>query len=147
LVDADRTALAAAMDRLVPPVDDLQGAGSMGLAEQVEKRAGRSSRLRSALVAVLDALSLDPTSHAAGGYSGLDGERQDEALRTVEASMSDRFAVFLQLVYTVYYMEIAVHKRTGWHGRPPQPEGYEVPTFDESVLEQVQQREPFWREV
>ncbi len=147
LVDADRMALAAAMDQLVPPVDDLPGAGSMGLAEHAEKRARGSPRLRSALVAVLDALSLDPSSHAAGGYSALDGERQDEALRTVESSMPDRFIAFLQLVYTVYYMESAVHERTGWHGRPPQPDGYEVPTFDESVLEQVRQREPFWRKV
>ena len=36
LSDADRRALAVVMDRLVPPVDELPGAGEMGLASEVE---------------------------------------------------------------------------------------------------------------
>ena len=119
----------------------------MGLAEKVEQRAQRAERVRSALVTVLDALSLDAVSHAAGGYTALAPARQDEALRALEAAMPQQFTVFQQLVYTVYYMEQTVHERIGWHGRPPQPEGYEVAPFDEAVLETARKREPFWRKV
>ena len=119
----------------------------MGLAEKVEQRAQRAPRARSALVAVLDALSLDAASHAAGGYTALAPERQDEALRALEAAIPQQFSIFLQLVYTVYYMEKTVHERIGWHGRPPQPEGYEMAPFDDAVLENARKREPFWRKV
>ncbi len=147
MTDSDRMMLAAAMDRMIPAVDDLSGAGAMGLGRKVEQGAQRVPRLRSALVAVVDALSLDAASHAVGGFRALPPDSQDEALRLVETSMPRQFAVFLQLVYTVYYMEPAVHESIGWHGRPPQPEGYEMAPFDDAVLERARQREPFWRKV
>ena len=40
-----------------------------------------------------------------------------------------------------------VHKRIGWDGQPPQPQGYEMDPWDESVLENARKREPFWRKV
>ena len=75
LADPDRVLLANVMDHLIPPVDDLPGAGSMRLGDEIEKKAQSIPRLRSSLLRVLDALSLDLSSHAAGGYSALDSDR------------------------------------------------------------------------
>lgn len=145
LTAADMVTLKAALDRLIPPVDDLPGAGSMGLAETVERYSNRSSAMRSALVAVLDALSLDPGLHVSGGFQALKPEQQDEAIRTIEVAMGDKFGQFLKLVYVVYYMDPRVQQRIGWESRPLQPEGFELPPFDEAVLEKARQRKPFWR--
>ena len=145
LADPDRVLLANVMDHLIPPVDDLPGAGSMRLGDEIEKKAQSIPRLRSSLLRVLDALSLDLSSHAAGGYSALDSDRQDVALRAIEQSLPDDFSIFLDFVYTVYYTERTVHSRIGWHGRPPQPDGYEMKAFDSSVLSKIAHREPFWR--
>ena len=133
------------MDRAIPPVDELPGAGSMGLVPEVERIAGKAPRLNDSLIKVMGALSLDLHAHAKGGFNSLDAEEQDEAVRTVEGAMPDDFANFLELIYLAYYGDGRVHKRIGWHGRPPQPEGYQLEPFDESILENIRKRPPFWR--
>ena len=147
LSDADRHSLTAMLDLLVPPVDELPGAGAMGLAAEVEQRARRHRPLRSALIAVMDGVSMDLTAHAAGGFRAMSEEQQIEALQLIEETLPDQFSQFLQLVYTIYYMQPEVHERIGWPGGAVQPEGFEVEPFDESILETARQREPFWREV
>ncbi len=145
LTDADRTTLSTVLDRLIPAVDDLPGAGKMGLAREIETRARRNRRLRSSLTAVMDALSLDLSAHAAGGFNALDTDAQIEALEIVESSIPDQFAPFLQLVYTIYYMQDSVLKRVGWTTGAVQPAGFDVEPFDETILANARQREPFWR--
>jgi hypothetical protein len=133
------------MDRLVPAVDDLPGAGAMGLAQEAERIAGKVLRLQESAVKVLGAVSLDMRSHARGGFQALSPESQDESIRQVESAMPADFANFLEMVYLAYYSDIRVHKRIGWHGRPPQPGGYQMAPFDPSILETVRKRQPFWR--
>ncbi len=145
LTDADRTTLKAIMDRLIPAVDDLSGAGSMGLAQEAERIAGKVPRLQESAVKVLGAVSLDMRSHARGGFQALSPESQDESIREVESTMPADFANFLEMVYLAYYSDSRVHRRIGWHGRPPQPEGYQMARFDEAILENVRKRQPFWR--
>ncbi len=135
------------MDRLIPAVDDLPGAGSMGLAPEVERIAGKVPRLHASMLRAMGALALDLHAHATGGFVALTGEQKDEAIRAIEGAMPDDFANFLELVYLAYYADTRVHKRIGWHGRAPQPEGYVLEPFDESVLETVRKRAPFWRKV
>ncbi len=145
LINADRVALKALMDRIIPPVDDLPGAGSMGLAPEVERISGKVPRLQESLARVMGAVSLDLHAHARGGFTSLSPEQQDEAIRTIESALPDEFANFLELVYLAYYGDSRVHKRIGWHGRPPQPEGYDLEPFDDSVLANMRKRKPFWR--
>ena len=73
--------------------------------------------------------------------------RRGDAIRVIERNISDHFGTFLEIVYLVYYSQPAVHRRNGWVGRPPQPEGFDLSPFDESILETVRKREPFWRKV
>ena len=140
-LDRDANLLAAALDRVIPPVDDLPGAGGMGLADEVIERCGADVRFNNALGTVLGAL---PSST---DFVALDGEGQDGALRAVESSHPAAFGLWLDVVYTVYYMQPSVHQRLSWHGRSPQPDGNEMPPWDESVLSVIRQREPFWRTV
>jgi hypothetical protein len=147
LTEADREALRAVLDRLLPPVGELPGAGTMGIAEVVERNSQFSPAMRSGLMSVLDALSLDPGLHVTGGFRALTREHQDEAIRTVEVSMPEPFNQFLRLAYVSYYGDQRVHARIGWASRPLQPEGFELPPFDDAVLEKVRRRKPFWRPV
>lgn len=147
LTDSDRVTLKLAMDLIVPAVDDLPGAGSMGLVGNLEQLAERTSDYGKALERVMDALSLDPSSRAEGGFSALDEEQQTAALKVLETSMPKHFDVFVDLVYIVYYSDERVHKRIGWRSGPLQPLGWEMPAWDPSILETVSKREPFWRKV
>ena len=143
LSGADRITLKAVMDRMIPPVEELPGAGSLGLVEELDTMAGRVPGLRAALASTLDALSLDPGARAAGGFLALEGAAQDEAIRAVESALPEPFEVFLEMVYAAYYSDRRVHERIGW---PPGGEMCQEP-FDDSALDHVRGRDPFWRRI
>ena len=145
--DADRVMLSEVMDRLIPAVDDLPAAGQMGLGPEVERMASEVPRYAEGLEVFLEALAMDPLSRATGGFRALSADDQENAIRVIERNIPDHFSTFLEVVYLVYYSQPAVHRRIGWVGRPPQPEGFDLPPFDESILETARKRKPFWRRV
>ena len=147
LTDADRLILKRVMDVIVPAVDDLPGAGEMGLAAKAEELADRTADYRESLRRVLDALALEPSARAEGGFAALDEEQKTAALNSIEGSMSKHFDNFVDLIYIVYYSDERVHKRIGWRSGPLQPLGWEMPPFDPAILETVSKRKPFWRKV
>ena len=147
LTDADRLVLSAVMDLIVPAVDELPGAGEMGLGKAVEELAGNETRYGVSLIRVLDALSLEPSARAEGGFAALDEDQRISALMVLEANMPGYFDDFVDLVYIVYYSDERVHKRIGWRSGPLQPLGWEIPAWDASVLETISKRKPFWRKV
>jgi len=77
----------------------------------------------------------------------LDSEAQVTAIRKFESNEPDLFSSLLTISYIVYYKDARVHKRIGWSGRTPQPEGNPMEPWDDSILETQREREPFWRKV
>jgi hypothetical protein len=138
LTEAERAILRAVMDRLVPPVDDLPGAGTMGLLDQVEAMAGAHHPFHFALLALLGGLP-------AGSFAARVGADQDKAIARFEAAHPAVFNAVLEAVYLAYYADPRVHGRIGWRGGPLQPGGFALPPFDETILEKARQRQPFWR--
>jgi hypothetical protein len=128
------------MDRLIPPVDDLPGAGAMGLVPEVEAMTGRHASFHRALVGLLDGL-------AAEGFAALSGDAQDDAVGTFEKAQPAMFNALLEVVYLAYYADERVHRRIGWRSGPLQPRGFDLPPFDESILDNTRRRPPFWRPV
>ncbi|HEY2873296.1 MAG TPA: hypothetical protein VGJ56_15335 [Reyranella sp.] len=140
LTDAERAVLQSVMDRLVPPIDDLPGAGSMGLLDQVEAMAGTHPPFHLALLALLGSLPV-------ATFAGLPGADQDKAISRFETAHPAVFNAALEMVYLAYYGDSRVHGRIGWRGGPLQPGGFALPPFDEAILEKPRQRQPFWRRV
>ena len=140
LSEADRTVLRAVMDRLVPAIDDLPGAGTMGLGTEVEAMTGQHSSFHLALVGLLDSL-------AAKGFATLPGPAQDDAIGAFEKAQPVMFDALLEVVYLAYYGDERVHRRIGWPTGALQPRGFDLPPFDEAILDKTRQRQPFWRPV
>ena len=140
LTEADRTALRAVMDRLVPPVDDVPGAGTMGLLDVVEAMASAHPPFQLALLSLLAGLPAEE-------FGKLAESGQDKAIGRFEAAHPSAFATALEVVYLAYYGDPRVHGRIGWRGGPLQPDGFTLPPFDEAILETARQRQPFWRRV
>ena len=135
------TMLADAMDRLVPPIEGLPGAGAMGLASAVEQLARRHPPYQRALLAFTGKLA------AARWATALTDAEKDALLGDLETADGATFAAVLELVYLAYYGDPRVHERVGWRGGPLQPEGFALPPFDPDILQVARQRKPFWRPV
>ncbi len=135
----DIALLSAALDRVVPAVGNLPGAGAMGMAEVIVESARQDHRFETAIETVAAALP--------DGFASMDAGAQDDSLREIESAEGEAFGLFLDITYSFYYMRPEVHERLSWHGRAPQPEGNELPPFDDAVLEVARQRAPLWRKV
>jgi hypothetical protein len=143
LTDSQRTLLAAVLDRLLPPHQELAGAGSLGLGAKLEEEANLVPANGQAMLEVLQRLPADFVKRT--------GDEQDELLRAVEAEMPATFFSLIVMAYNAYYTDgrvlKVIERLTGYEARPPQPQGYVLEPFDERILEKVKQRQPFYRRV
>ena len=94
LSDADRLVLSAVMDLIVPAVDELPGAGEMGLADAAEEFAGKEGKYGVALARVMDALSLEPSARAEGGFAALDEEQRTRGVAGIGSEHAGVFRRF-----------------------------------------------------
>lgn len=130
------------LDRLLPGNDaGWPAAGTLGLAPTVWEDAARTPEGEAAVRTVLAALPVD--------YAARPDAARDEALRAIEAAEPDAFARLVASAYNSYYTNpdvlAVVERLTGYEARPPQPSGYDLPPFDERLLDRQKQRPPFWR--
>ena len=74
----------------------------------------------------------------------------EEVLKAIEAANPAAFERVVTALYIAYYTDPAVRRvleaRTGYEARPPQPLGYELPPFDDTLLDRQRERAPFWRD-
>jgi hypothetical protein len=127
--------LIALLDTLLPGDADWPAAGTLdGLAAQVADDMP-PKRLLAALPA---------------DFAKLDGQARDNAVRGLEQAEPAGFERLVAATYLAYYTHDAVRgvleRLTGYEARPPQPLGYELPPFDESLLDTQKRRAPFWRD-
>ncbi len=136
--------LSILLDTLLPGDEALwPAAGQHGLAQKTRDMAALAPGGLEALETVLKALP-----------STLPDESRDireQTLREIEAAEPDAFDKVVTAAYNAYYTDPDIRDviatLTGYENRPPQPRGYDLPAFDESLLDQVKARGPIWRPV
>ena len=139
LNDTEKTILSEAMDRLVPPIGDLPGAGTMGLSSEVCTMARQHPPYLHAISTFIERL-------VARRSVRLPDSHKDAQLRELEAAEGATFNAILELVYLAYYSDPRVHRRIGWRSGPLQPQGFPLASFNPEILQAVRKRQPFWRQ-
>lgn len=136
--------LAVVLDRLIPgdPARGWPRPSAIGLAAKTRALAeGRGEP------ALLDEIA----ARLPDGFDSAAELDQVAALSHLEAEDGDAFGRLIHYAYGAYYIDPDVRRtvetRTGYPARPPQPKGYDLPPFDETLLETVKKRPPFWRPV
>ena len=134
--------LDAIMDRMIPAIEDLPSAGQMGLTAEIIHLATKQKRFEDLFNSATETFESSYPDFLTRSTSV-----QDENLKSFESNNPDLFNTIRTIVYIVYYKDPRVHTRIGWDGHAPQPQGYEMDPWDESVLVNARKREPFWRKV
>ena len=135
------------MDLLIPSIDNMPGAGSMGLIIELEKLCKKYEIVYLSIKRIINAIELDPISRANGSFLFMDQEKQIEIIETIELNLSEDFSIFLNGIYSIYYMDKNVKKRINWGYNSIQPQGFEIKPWDESILDKIKKRKPFWKNI
>ncbi len=122
---------------------DWPSAGSDAMAARTIELARGAPGVSDALTAILNALPDD--------FGTLQQTQREDILRGIEADRADQFDAVVTVSYNAYYttprIRDVIERLTGYENRPPQPLGYELEPFDESLLDAVKARGPIWRPV
>jgi hypothetical protein len=143
ILDAtQRALLAGVLNRLIPPRQELLGAGDLDVGASIEQSMAGSARLRRLL---LDGLTAIAIASGRRLFAELDPAAQSRVLEQIEQEHPAFFVALVEHTYRGYYTMPAVHAAIGYESRPPQPLGYRLPPFDPALLDQQRARQPFWR--
>lgn len=144
---AQRSALAAVLDAIVPPSADgrLPGAGELGLAGAIEEKLGAMCAFTARGLDALDALARE---RGAVGFTALAAADRTEVLNAHAASDPGFLPGLVFQVYSAYYQHPRVLAGLGLEPRPPHPEGYTLEQPDlEALLAPVRARAKLYRDV
>jgi hypothetical protein len=143
---AERTALAAAMDEIIPATDGMPSASQVGGVDYLEHVApsveGLLDQFRQGLA------GLDAQSRKSSGqpFVKLSHTGRVEVLSALERD-GDFFRVLRDFTYEAYYTRPEVWKRIGYESHLTDDAGPHMKPFDESALAQVRKRGKLYREV
>ena len=74
----------------------------------------------------------------------------EAALKQIEQAQPALFDRVVNAAYLAYYanpeVRAVLEQVSGYEARPPQPLGYDLPPFDDSLLARQRRTAPFWRD-
>ena len=129
------------LDLLIPPIENLAGAGGLNLEDELHRMSTEHSKYTGVIDRSIDAIT------NLLGSTGINSQVTSEVIQQFESSDPRLFELLLEIVYTAYYSDTRVHERIGWKGGALQSEGHPMPPWDESILDRVRKRKPFWTHV
>ena len=132
----------AILNRLIPANDELPAAGDMGLSPEIISLAAKQGRFNKLFSRAVNRFKSHNTD-----FIDIDSNSQDQRIDEFEHKEPELFETLINISYIVYYKQSVVHKKIGWNGAPPQPDGNKMLPWNDSVLVNIRNRDPFWRKI
>jgi Gluconate 2-dehydrogenase subunit 3 len=145
-VASQQMLLSAVLNRLIPATDDFPGAGDLGIASYVDTVVGRFADLRRLFAEGLTHIAMASQALQGQEFIALADDHKDAVLRQVETLHPTFFEALVQHTYSGYYSHPTVIRLLGLEARPPQPRGYHLEPLDFTLLDNVKQRGPLYRQ-
>ena len=154
LSDAQRAALAAVLDAIIPRSADgrLPGAGELGLARGIEQQLGAMVGFTARSLDALDALARERQASAeasaeASGFAALGAAARAQVLDAHAAADPGFLPGLVFQAYSAYYQHPRALEGLGLEPRPPHPKGYALDQPDlDALLAPVRARAKLYRE-
>jgi len=143
---AQRELLMSVLNRLVPAAGAFPGAGDLDVGSYVDRVVGQSAALKRLFAQGLVQMTLTSQAQYAQPFTALLEEQHDAVLRHVEATAPEFFEALVTHTYSGYYSHPTIVRLLGMEGRPPQPRGYHLEPLDLSLLDNIKQRQPIYRQ-
>ena len=137
--------LKGVLNNLVPPVDDLPGAGDLGLVSYVDKAMAGAPHLRRHILGILDQLDIDCRQTGENDFSDLSGPERVDVLQRCEANHPESFNTMVEAAYVGYYSHPRILDALG--AVPPEESESHLRPFDPRLLENVINRGPMYTDV
>jgi len=144
---AQRELLVSVLNRIVPAAGAFPGAGDLGVASYIDRVVGQSAALRRLFAQGLVQITLMSQAQYAQPFTMLLEGQRDAVLRQVETTAPEFFEVLVTRTYSGYYSHPTIVRLLGMEGRPPQPRGHHLEPLDLSLLDNIKQRQPIYRQV
>lgn len=144
---AERATLRAAMDEIIPAVEDMPSASAVGGVEYVSRTAHTDAAIRKSITASLAGLEGLAKKVKGKPFSLLTRAQRVETLQAYEKLAPNGFITLRDFTYEAYYTEPRVWKLIGYELHPTDGPGPHVKPFDEAVLAQVKKMPKRYREV
>jgi len=143
---AQRELLAVVLNYLVPAAGAFPGAGDLGVGSYLDRVVGQSAALKRLFAQGLVQITLTSQAQYAQPFSVLLEGQCEAVLRHVETTAPEFFEALVTHTYSGYYSDPTIVRLLGLEGRPPQPRGYHLEPLDLSLLDNIKQRQPIYRQ-
>ena len=147
LTDEQLVLVTSILDRIEPPEGKKPGAGQLGVAEYLNQVVGASAKLKKLFTRGLAQIEITSHGRHSREFADLSAEQRDAVLSEVESAEPEFFEALVRQTYNGYYADSSVLEQLGLEALPPQPRGYDVPTGDLRLPENVKKRGKVYRDV
>lgn len=142
-----RSLVTEVINRIIPAMDKLPGAGNLGIAAYIEDAAAGTPGLTRLFNDGLAQIAVAAGQDSAGGFESLSNTAKDDLLRSMEAANPVFFDQLVLQTYNGYYTNPEVFELIGYTVPKPATPGSHPELLDVSLLKHQRDREPFWKKV
>ena len=130
------------LEVIIPSNDDMPSAKDIDL--NLDNILKENQKYIKPIKEIVGFMQKEPASRVMGGVLSLTEIQKIDILKMAEHLFPDEFGIFIELIYLGYYSNLEVHKKINWtldqEGRD-----FNHTPFDDSILEKISKRDPFWR--
>ena len=130
------------LDVIIPSNDDMPSGKDINL--NLDNILKENQKYIKPIKEIVGFMQKEPASRVMGGVLSLTEIQKIDILKMAEHLFPDQFVIFIELIYLGYYSNPEVHKKINWT-LDQDGKDFNLTSFDDSILENISKRDPFWR--